>query len=585
MCGIFGYFDRNGISLNSDELKKMGDAIRHRGPDDFGVFESDGVSIGNQRLSIIDLENGHQPFISEDGQVAVVQNGEIYNYLELAKELKDIGNPCKTQSDTEVLLKLYQSYGINFLDKLNGMFSIAIYDNRNKVLHLIRDRVGVKPLYIHDNGSRIYFASEIKALLRMNIPRNLDREALNHYLSFNYVPPPLTLFEGVRHLMPGHLMTISREKTETKCWWNLSEKCNIKHQTDKEWIEEFNTLLHSATELRMRADVPYGAFLSGGVDSSSVVAHMAQVSKHPIKTFSIGFEDPQYDESKYALMASQKFGTEHFTELFDMNGMNRWPNMIYFCDQPHGDVSFIPTHQVAGLARQHVKMVLTGDGGDELFAGYDKYLTFFSRELPKDYLRDYFNSISVFSEEQKKSLFIDNYSHAQSSVEFANKIFNKVEHCDPINQALYFDTMMLLPGNNLVKPDRMGMAVSLEARTPFLDYRMVEFAFSMPGTLKLREGETKYIYKKAVSQLIGEELTYRKKQMFTVPIGDWFRGKLSQYVKDLLLSNQFIDRRLFKPEVVACLVEQHLAGIANYTRELRALAALEIWCRRFLDES
>lgn len=591
MCGIFGYFDRRGTPMPDEVLRRMGESIRHRGPDDYGVHVEDAVAVGNRRLSIIDLAGGHQPFHSDDGLITVVQNGEIFNHVELAEELAKSGHPCRTRSDTEVLLRLYEREGMAFLPRLNGMFAIAIHDARSDTLHLARDRIGVKPLYLHDDGQRLTFASEIKALLAGGIPRTMDHQALHAFLTFNYVPPPLTLFAGVCHLMPGTCLSITRTgAVSTRRWWDLS-RCEAVRQSEAAWIEEFNATLDDAVHLRLRADVPFGAFLSGGVDSSTVVGMMCRHLETPVNTYAIGFHDPRFDESPFAAEAATRFGTRHILQKVDENMLDLWPMAIWHCDQPHGDISFLPTYRVAELAAREVKVVLTGDGGDELFAGYDKYRQFFARDdahtvSDASFRQSYLDSISLFGAGARQSLYSARLAAAvagQDPHAGAAPLFAEAAHMDRINQALYIDMQWLLPGNNLVKPDRMGMAVSLEARTPFLDYRMMELAFRMPGNLKLHRGETKYLFKKAVAPLIGEGLAYRRKQMFTVPVGEWFRDSLSGFVADLLLSPRALARDLFNPTAIRQILAEHRARAPDRTREIRALIAVELWARIFLD--
>jgi len=584
VCGIFGYFDRGAQSLSAASLQAMGAAIRHRGPDDQGTWAAPGLALGNQRLSIIDIAGGHQPFVSDDGKIVVVQNGEIFNHIELAQDLARRGTPCRTHSDTEVLLRLYEAEGIDFVRKLNGMFAIAIYDGREDALYLVRDRIGVKPLYIQDDGRRLAFASEIKALLAVGERPALDEEALHHYLSFNYVPPPYTLYRGVRHLMPGHVVKVTRGASTTTRWWNLAEVQPVHGRSEDDWIEEFDAILDDAVRLRLRSDVPFGAFLSGGVDSSTVVGLMARHMSEPVKTFCIGFEDPRYDEAPYAQAAADRFATHHVMERVDPDMLDLWPLATYHCDQPHGDISFLPTYRVSQLAVRDVKVVLTGDGGDELFAGYDKHRDFFARPevatMPAgEFQRAYFDSISLFSGAAKADLYSPRMARsvgAIDSFEVARPYFDAVPHQDRINQALYLDMQLLLSGNNLVKPDRMGMAVSLEARTPFLDYRMMEFAFRMPGDLKLKGGATKYLYKKAVTPLIGDTLAYRKKQMFTVPVGDWFRTTKSAYCEERL-TRLAADTPLLRGDAMRGLLDDHRTARKNHTRELRALISLSHW--------
>lgn len=589
MCGILGYWDRRQQALSDDALHAMAQALVHRGPDDEGIHHvpARGVAVGNRRLSIIDLGGGHQPFVSDDGQIAVVQNGEIFNHVELAAELRAQGVRLDTHSDTEVILRLYEREGIACLKRLNGMFAIAIDDAREDALYLARDRIGVKPLYVHDDGQRMVFGSELKALWpALDRKPGMDLEAIHHYLTFNYIPAPWTAFEGVRHVMPGTWQRYTRRGgVQTQRWWNLADQRELDHDFGA-WAEEFMALLDDATRIRLRADVPFGAFLSGGVDSSTIVGLMARHVKEPVKTFCIGFEDPRYDESAFAAQAAKRFGCAHTSEVAELNMLGRWPMVLHHLDQPHGDASFMPTLRVSELAAKHVKVVLTGDGGDELFAGYDKYAQFFARPdaltLPQaDFERSYFDSISLLSPAAKAALYRPEVRAQLAGVDSfeaaAAPWFNEARHFDRINQALVLDMQLLLSGNNLVKPDRMGMAVSIEARTPFLDWRMMEFAFRSRGATKLSaQGDKKHWFKRAAVPLIGEDLAYRKKQMFTVPIGDWFQGELHGWLRQTLTDSEVIDQ-LFETGVVTDMLDRHLDGSGNFTRELRALAALALW--------
>lgn len=594
MCGIFGYWNPRREALADATLAAMGEALRHRGPDDAGLHRdrARGVAVGNRRLSIIDLAGGHQPFVSDDGRIAVVQNGEIFNHVELAAELRAQGVALRTHSDTEVILRLYEREGMACLQRLNGMFAIAIDDAREDALYLARDRIGVKPLYVMQAGETTLFASEIKAFWPHPSARRsvdaIDIEAIHHYLSFNYIPAPWTIWRSVRHVMPGTWQRFGRDgRVHTERWWRLPDQAEVPQSFDA-WAEECLSLLDDATSIRLRADVPFGAFLSGGVDSSTIVGLMARHVKEPVKTFCIGFEDPRYDESAFAAEAARRFGCDHTSEVAELNMLQRWPQVLAALDQPHGDASFMPTLRVSELAARHVKVVLTGDGGDELFAGYDKYAQFFARPdaftLPQDaFERAYFDSISLFSPAAKAALYqpalraqlqgIDSFEAA------AQPWFEESRHLDRINQALYLDMQLLLSGNNLVKPDRMGMAVSIEARTPFLDWRMMEFAFRTPGADKLSPGgDQKHWFKRAVAPLIGDELACRKKQMFTVPIGDWFRGELHGWLREALTGSALLTE-WFEPKCITNLLDRHRSGEANFTRELRALAALAVWAR------
>ena len=591
MCGIFGYWDRKRQALGDDALAAMALSLAHRGPDDEGIRHQParGVAVGNRRLSIIDLGGGHQPFVSDDGLIAVVQNGEIFNYVELAADLRRQGVRLDTGSDTEVLLRLYEREGIAFLSKLNGMFAIAIDDAREDALYLVRDRIGVKPLYVADDGQRMVFGSEIKAILpKPRVGRSfdaIDLEAVHHYLSFNYIPAPWTIWRGIRHVMPGTWMKFGRSGVTTQRWWSLADQREKDHAFG-DWAAEFMDILDDATRIRLRADVPWGAFLSGGVDSSTIVGLMARHVDRPVKTFCIGFADPRYDESAFAAEAARRFGCDHTSEIAELNMLDRWPQVLHHLDQPHGDASFMPTLRVSELAARHVKVVLTGDGGDELFAGYDKYAAFFGRADAQamdasTFQRSYFDSISLFSPAAKQALYRPDVAARLAGIDSfdaaAKPWFDEAQHFDRVNRALYLDMQLLLSGNNLVKPDRMGMAVSIEARTPFLDWRMMEFAFRSRGDTKLSAaGDKKHWYKKAAAPLIGEDLAQRKKQMFTVPIGDWFRGDSYPWLAATLGGSELLGS-LFERGEIDSMLERHRDGSANFTRELRALAALALW--------
>lgn len=588
MCGIFGYFDQAGAVMPQQTFLQMGQVITHRGPDGQGGYHADeGVGLGNQRLAILDIAQGDQPFVSDDGNIVVVQNGEIFNHVELAEQLANTPYACRTHCDTEVILRLYEQQGIDFVSQLNGMFAIAIYDKLQQAVYLIRDRIGEKPLYVKHADNRVLFGSEIKSILQADDEKVLDLDALNQFLAFNYVPPPSTLFQGIKHVMPGQWMKITADSVATHRWWNLADQ-QLEDKTEQQWIHEFNTVLDDAVRIRLRADVPFGAFLSGGVDSSSVVGLMSKHMAEPVQSFCIGFDDPKYDESPFAQEAAERFNTQHIMQKVAPNMIDLWPMATFHCDQPHGDVSFLPTYKVAELASQRVKMVLTGDGADELFAGYDKYKHFFSAHTQalseNEFRQAYDDNIALFKQDQRSQLYSDKVNAALGDLSTAAvtaPLYDESVHMDRINQALYIDMQLLLSGNNLVKPDRMGMAVSIENRAPFLDYRMMELAFRMPGELKLKQGETKYIYKKAVTPLIGEHLAYRKKQMFTVPVGEWFKQELKPLCEELLLSEQATNRGLFNTEFVKQMFADHCEGSANNTREIRALMAVEIWFREF----
>lgn len=589
MCGIFGYFSPRGRDLDAERIRAMAAGVAHRGPDDQGVHQEPGVVLGNTRLAIVDLDHGHQPFCSDDGAIVVVQNGEIYNHLELAAELRAKGRVFTTACDTEVILRLYEHEGIEGLSRLNGMFAIAIWDRRAGALHLVRDRLGVKPLHYAWHEGDLYFASEIKSLLWAGIPRALDREALHQLLTFNYVPVPLTLFAGIRHLEPGHRLRVDAHGVEAKPWWSLAHHVASAGVTSCDQGEAVRTILDildDATRIRLRADVAFGAFLSGGIDSSAVLGMMERHLGPGVRTFSIGFADPRFDESPYVRQAAERFAAEPTIEVVDPDMIAGWPRAIFHQDQPHGDVSFLPTLRVAELARRSAKMVLTGDGADELFAGYLKYAEHFSGGAAASVGLDpsYLKAIGLFG--QDREALYGPAMRGQVAEDASWRLFESVvapvAGADAINQALYFDTVQLLPGNNLVKPDRMTMAVGLEARSPFLDYRMAEHAFSLPGAWKLQGRTTKYLLKQAVEPLIGTELTHRRKQMFTVPIGEWFKGRLAPFCREVL-GERFRARGLIAGSAVDRLLAEHQGRACDHTREIRVLIALELWHRIFID--
>lgn len=590
MCGIFGAYTAPGKGLTEAELVSMRDAIQHRGPDASGIVTQGRVSLGNVRLSIIDLSDAsNQPVYGADNQVTLVQNGEIYNYIELRDEMQRAGIKFRTTGDTEVLLNAYLHWGPEFVTRLNGMFVIAIHDQRSETLHLYRDRLGVKPLYIAETPRGLLFASEIKALLAAGVDATANVNAFAQYFALNYIPPPETAFDGIMHLMPGHRAEISSEGVKLIRYWTLDDIAPEPKMSEQDAMAELRELLDDATRVRLRADAAFGAFLSGGLDSTSVVAAMRDHMEGEIRTYSIGFDDPRFDETSFAKMASDMFGTKHVVHISEPEITHLWPRYIYHCDQPHADVSFMPMDQVSRIASRDVKMVLTGDGGDELFAGYEKYLGIFPEgrtdHLSGDWQAVYARQSGLLQGDQPNMLqgALSDAFHDNDPYQRLISAMQAAPQQDPINAVLMGDTNVLLPGNNLVKPDRMAMANSLEIRAPFLDYRMAEFAFRVPGAMKLAGGETKAIYKAAMLPVLGQELTYRRKQMFTVPIGEWFKGALAGYCRKMLLDGRLGARGLFDMDYVAQMVDAHIDGRENFTRQVRALISLEIWFRLFID--
>lgn len=594
MCGIFGGFSFGRGAASPAILDAMARSIGHRGPDARGCFVNDDAALGNCRLSILDLSDAsNQPLLSDDGEIVVVQNGEIYNFIELREELKGLGARFDTSGDTEVLLRAYEAWGPEFVTRLNGMFAIAVYDKPRRTLRLYRDRLGVKPLYWTggSEGQPLWFASEIKAILATGHQVKPDLAALAQYFALNYIPQPATAFEGIRHLEPGCMAEIDAiGGVKISRYWDLGSVRPEADMAEADAMGGILSLLDDATRIRMRSDAAFGAFLSGGLDSSTVVGFMSRHAREPVTTYSMGFDDARFDETEHALAAAERFGTRHKTRRMSDESTSRWPRFIWHCDQPHGDVSFIPTDQVASLAAKDVKMVLTGDGGDELFAGYEKYLDVFpggrTDQLSEGWEDAFVRQSGLLVGDQASGLLSGDLRQIYSDTDPHRALSDQIRRAsdqDPINRVLLAETLTLLPGNNLVKPDRMAMANSLEVRSPFLDYRLAEFAFSIPGSFKLRGGETKAILKDAVEPMLGRALTRRSKQMFTVPVGEWFRQKLAGYCREMLLDGRLGARGLVDENTIQEMLASHIAGSGNYTRQLRALISLEIWFRLFVD--
>lgn len=586
MCGIAGFILKD---KNEQELKSLAyrfaQSIRHRGPDDHGVSIRDGVCVLNTRLSIVDVTHGQQPLYSDDGNVTLVQNGEIYNYIELRSQLKKLGFQFKTQSDSEVILKAYECYGTACFQYFNGMFAIAIIDIKRGKLILARDRLGVKPLYYYQHNNELLFSSEIKTFKQhQGFNRKISNESIHLYVKFNYVPLPVTIFEDVKHVMPGcfYEIDLGTLRIEENEYWGIKNECE-KNIDEDELLDAVDELLTDAVKIRLRADVEAAAFLSGGLDSSLVVAIAKQYCNYDLNTFSIGFEDKRFDESLYAKEVADYFGLKNHLKILGSDIIKLWETTTWHNDQPHGDISFIPTYILSEFTATQYKMALTGDGGDELFAGYVKYFDLLNNKANARY----FDHISLIRNDDQ---FVDLYANdfyktvdIKAPLKLFHNVIGEVSQLDEINKALYLDTRLLLPGNNLVKPDKMGMANSLEARSPFMDYRLYELLFSTPGFYKLRDHTTKYILKKLALRYLPENIVYRKKQMFTVPVGEWFKETLKTHIEEIINSDSLARRNIFKVESLNRMLAQHVSGAVDHTRELRAIINLEMWFRVFLD--
>jgi asparagine synthase (glutamine-hydrolysing) len=596
----------------------MCDVIRHRGPDDEGVHTEPGVGLGMRRLSIIDLSTGHQPIHNEDGTIWVVFNGEIYNYRELRESLERAGHHFYTSSDTETIVHAYEEWGEEAFVRLRGMFGIALWDRPRRTLLLARDRAGQKPLHYAMRGDRLFFGSEIKSLIAAGaIDREIDLTALDHYLSFLYAPRDRAIFKGVKKLPPGHYLKFADGRIEVRQYWRIADVEPFTGSAD-EAAQALRGVLASAVRSHMVSDVPLGAFLSGGVDSSVVVGLMAEASSRPVKTFSIGFDEPQFDELEHARTVAQHFGTEHHEFVVRPDGLSILDRLIAHSDEPFADSSAIPTWYVSEIARRHVTVVLSGDGGDELFGGYDRYLPHprvaqFDR-LPvpgkrqlagalwpllphgargKNFLRHvarsdngrYLDSIAFFQPDEKDALYAEGVRGAlQGSAEEAlAQHFDRFGSLPPHSRMMRFDFETYLPEDVLTKVDRMSMAHSIESRVPLLDNEVIDFAASIPSALKIVNGRRKHILKEAARTMLPASILDRRKQGFGVPLGIWFRGGLTDVFSDVLRSPTTRQRGYFEPAFVDRVVDEHLSGKRDHTLRLWQLLVFELWHRQYID--
>ena len=632
MCGICGWVDGKDWDSSKSQavLNGMIGQLVHRGPDDTGAAVGEGFALGMTRLSIIDVRTGHQPIWNEDKTCCIVFNGEIYNFQELRGQLERTGHRFRTKSDSEVILHAFEEWGSDCVPRLKGMFAFAVYDGR-KVdrqrspqgrLFLARDRVGKKPLYYYCAGGRFVFASEIKALLaHPKVPKRLYQEMLPLYLSYGYVPDPWTIFEDIRELSPGHFLTFEGGSLRTHPYWEIPSIRN--DIAEKEALERLEQLICEATASRLISEVPLGAFLSGGLDSSAVVSVMAQLTSEPVETFAIGFsEQNSFNELKYAQLVARVFGTNHREFVVRPDAVGLLPKLVWHYDQPFADSSAIPTFLVSKLTRNHVTVALTGDGGDELFGGYDRFaamkvaevyrkvpepvrkiLEFCIEGLPEsteyrsivrrmrrftqsavpDLAEGYLSLVGIFERDLIQKLVIP--GDRMDPLEHFETYFRDLAGLDPVDQLLHVNMRSYLPGDLLVKVDRMSMANSLEARCPFLDHELVEFAFSLPAQLKIKGLKTKYILKKSLDGLLPTEIVKRKKHGFGVPVGHWFRSSLSDFVREQLLCSQASLHAYFCRDVIQRLVDEHQSGARDHGHKLWALLTFQTWHQIFIEES
>ena len=618
MCGIAGVISLNGSPVEIDWARQMCAAIVHRGPDDEGFYGDAHVALGMRRLSIIDLEGGHQPVHNEDRSVWVVFNGEIYNYRQLRDDLLARGHTFYTASDTETIVHLYEEYGADCVTHLRGMFAFAVWDRRQRRLLLARDRLGIKPLFYARRGARLYFASEVKCLLQMpDIERRISWRATGHLFTFLSTPPDESIVAGVKKLPPAHTLIASMSgHVRTDQYWQLRFQPDTRHD-EASLADQLRDLVDASVREHLVSDVPLGAFLSGGVDSSAIVAAMTRLGGRPVKTFSIGFAEAGYNELDYARVIAKRFGTEHHELVLEPDVLGVLDDVVWHLDEPFGDSSAIPTYMVSRLAAEHVRVVLSGDGGDELFAGYDRYAVeqrerryqripgvlrraagHVATSLPdgtrgRNFLRHhalegwarYVDSATLFNAEQRLQLFKPDVARVLREEDPSRLLRLELERGDRhwLSTLQASDIHRYLPLDILTKVDRMSMAHSIEARVPLLDHRIVEFAATIPPSMLLKGTTGKHLFKASLERTLPDEILRRPKRGFAVPLDRWFRGSLGPFLRTLLTSDESRRRGVFDTAYVSRLIDRHDRG-RDLGLHLWTLISFELWCRRFLDE-
>lgn len=614
MCGICGIINLNEKPVEGRTLIQMRDTVIHRGPDDAGIFIDNNVGLGHRRLSIIDIEGSHQPMSNEDGTVWITYNGEIYNYKELREFLIKKGHKFKTKGDTEVLIHLYEEYGENMVEKLNGMFSFAVWDKKRERLILARDRVGIKPLYYYYKGGNFAFASEIKSLFQHpKISKDIDFDALNLYFAFGYIPQNYSIFKDIRKLLPGHMLIYQNGNMRVSRYWNFTTDDEL-NGNECELLDQLYTLLKESIKLRMVSDVPIGVFLSGGIDSSIIATIMASLSSKPIKTFSIGFQEAKYNELPYAREIAKHISSDHHEFIVKINAMEILDKISQQYDEPFADSSAIPTYCVSKMAKDYVTVVLSGDGGDELFGGYNWYswvksgvefskrFTLFANilgkvgqllpngmegkhyleRLGKDETEQFWRRVFIFEDEArkhllKKSLIDDSKLRLPENTLYT--YFNSL-NTDIVKKMEWTDFKFYLPEDILSKVDRASMLVSLETRVPFLDHNICEFAFKVPSEFKIRKGIKKYLLKKLAKRILPKDFPLERKQGFSIPLKEWMQKDLAPTVKEVAFHPTV--KTFINTDYVLKILMEHKSGKVNNSAKLWSVLMFGLWVRNYL---
>ncbi|WP_426340810.1 XrtA/PEP-CTERM system amidotransferase [Pseudoduganella sp. S-14] len=627
MCGITGIMDaRGGRAVDEALLRRMNDTQHHRGPDEGDVYIEPGVGFGHRRLSVIDIALGQQPLGNEDGSVMVCYNGEIYNYRELTAQLKALGHTFKTKSDTEVIVHAWEQWGEECVHHFRGMFAIGLWDRNKQVMFLARDRLGVKPLYYAMTPDGWFaFSSELKALrMHPSLPREIDPQAVEDYFAYGYVPEPKTIYKGALKLSPGFRLTqkVGAPLAAPEQFWDVPFKLHEK-MTESDAQGELVERLREAVKIRLMAEVPLGAFLSGGVDSSAVVAMMAGLDEGAVHTCSIAFKDKAFDESAYAQQVAQLYKTDHFVETVDTDDYGLLDTLAHLYDEPYADSSAIPTYRVCQLARKRVTVALSGDGGDENLAGYRRYRYAMAEQsvrgripqalrkpvfgtlgrvypkadwaprvfrakttfeaLSRDLVEGYFHGVSIMSDAMRARLFSPRFRaglQGYGAIDVMRGHAAKSPTDDPLSMIQYLDMKTYLPGDILTKVDRASMAHALEVRVPLLDHKLVEWISGLPPEMKLKGSEGKYIFKKSMEKYLPHDILYRRKQGFAVPLAAWFRGPLRERVQQALLGPTLADTGMFNQDFLRELVEQHLSGRRDYSAPIWSLLMFEAFLKK-----